>query len=126
MWAFGQYEPIEPARLVAVPGQDFKPIIYCEVSNFSSTPNDRSIWETKLKYSASLYKDDGDGFEAWRGKPAEIADMCRNRRKDFFIRDYVVLPQILPLGSYLFKVTITDEQANRVAEATVPIQIVAR
>lgn len=124
--AFGQYEPIEPARLEAKQGQDFKPIIYCEVSNFSSTPNERSIWETKLKYSASLYKDDGDGIEVWRGKPAEITDMCRNRRKDFFIRDYVVLPQTLSLGGYLFKVTVTDEQANRVAEATVPIQIVVR
>ena len=36
------------------------------------------------------------------------------------------LPQDLPIGGYLMKVSLVDETANRIAEATVPLQIVAK
>jgi hypothetical protein len=31
----------------------------------------------------------------------------------------------MPVGRYLLKVTVTDLQVSRVAEATVPLQVVA-
>lgn len=124
--AFGVYEPMEPARFIATKDGEYHAIIYCEIDNFSSQINDRGIWETKLRYSASLFTDTENSVEVWQGTPAEVQDHCRNRRNDFFIWDRISLPSTLTIGGYLFKVTIIDEQANRVAEATVPIQIVAR
>lgn len=124
--AFGVYEPMEPARFIAQKDGEYSALIYCEIANFSSQINERGIWETKLRYSASLFTDTENSVEVWQGTPAEVHDLCRNKRQDFFIWERVALPSSLTIGGYLFKVSIVDEQANRVAEATVPIQIVAR
>ena len=37
-----------------------------------------------------------------------------------------MLPKTLSLGRYLLKVSITDVQANRIAETTLPIEVVAQ
>lgn len=38
----------------------------------------------------------------------------------------LVIPSNLTIGRYLLKVTIIDQQANRVAEANVPLVIAAK
>jgi hypothetical protein len=40
--------------------------------------------------------------------------------------DKVRLPANLTIGRYLLKVTIVDQFANRIAETTVPLQVVAK
>lgn len=121
---FGVYEPIEPARFVA--GKEHPIIIYCEVANFSSQQNDKNLWETTLRQQEVLYTE--MGMHVWPEKPAEkvITDVSRNRRHDFFVVKLVKLPKTLTIGRYLLKVSIIDDKAARVAEATLPIQIVAQ
>jgi hypothetical protein len=120
---FGVYVPMEPPRFIAG-GKNNAAILYCEVANFSSQLNDKKLWETKLKQEAVLYSE--SGLQVWSDKTDTVLEQSRNRLHDFFIADKVRLPASLPVGRYLMKMTVTDLQASRVAEATVPIQVVAQ
>jgi hypothetical protein len=119
---FGVYEPIEPARFIA--GQEHPVIVYCEVANFSSITNAQERWETRLTEEAVLYTE--TGLPVWQDKPRTVVDVSRNRRHDFFLVRMIKLPANLTIGRYLLKVSITDEQARRVAEATLSIAVVAQ
>ena len=128
---FGVYEPIDPARFVAA--KEHLAIVYCEVENFASTPitekklwetGEKKVWETKLTQEAVLYTE--GGLPVWQDKAKSIVDQSRNRRHDFFVVKMIKLPATLTIGRYLLKVTVTDEQAKRVAEQTVSVEIVAQ
>jgi hypothetical protein len=120
---FGMYKAIDPARFSA--GVEHPVIIYCEVQNFASQLNDAKLWETRLSQEAVLYTD--TGMQIWPDKetPISAVDTCRNRRHDFFMVNIIRLPADLTIGRYLLKVTISDQLANRVAESTVPLEVVA-
>jgi hypothetical protein len=118
---FGSYKLID-SKFPA--GRENPVIVYCEVENFASELNETQLWETKLTQEAVLYTD--TGIRVWAASPAAtpIVDQCRNRRHDFFVINIVHLPATLAPGRYLLKVTLTDQLANRVAEATTQAQIV--
>ena len=117
---FGVYEPMEPAQFHS--GSNSEAVLYCEVANFSSQLNPSRQWETRLKHEAVVYSE--SGLNAWTIKADTVSDVSRNRRHDFYVVRKLRLPN-LPIGRYLLKVTVTDLQVSRVAEATVPIQVVA-
>ena len=54
-----------------------------------------------------------------------MTDVSRNRRHDFFVVEMIHLPSNLTIGRYLLKVSVVDQNVNRIAEATLPIKIVA-
>jgi hypothetical protein len=117
---FGNYEPMD-GRFVA--GAKNEAILYCEVANVASRQNERGEWESNLSQEAVLYTEDGQ--RVWSNPRQAVVDHSRNRRHDFFIPQRVTLPPNLTIGRYILKATITDEQVKRVAEATMPVQIVA-
>jgi hypothetical protein len=119
---YGKYDPIDPARFPA--GQPNPVIVYCEIANFASQPNDQQMWETKLRQGVTLYTE--TGLPVWHDKSRDVTDECRNRRHDFFMYDLVKLPAQLSVGRYILKITIEDLNANRVREATVPVEMVAQ
>jgi hypothetical protein len=119
---FGVYEPVEPARFTAMKGHEV--IVYCEVENFASQLNERKQWETRLAQEVVLYTE--TGLPVWQDKTETIADQARRRRHDFFVVKKTTLPANISIGRYLLKVTIVDQQASRVAEATIPVQFVAQ
>ncbi len=118
---FGVYEPMTP-RFGA--GKDHRAIIYCEVANFASQMNDKKQWETKLSNEVTLYTE--TGMVAMADKSKSIVDLSRNRRHDFFIVKMVKFPATLTVGRYVLKIAVTDQQSNRVAETTIPVQIGAQ
>ncbi len=118
---FGVYEPIEH-RFVA--GRDRDVIVYCEVANFMSQLTEQQQWETRLTQEVVLYTD-VDGLPILRDKPIAVPDLSRNRRHDFFVVRRLRLPANIPVGRYWLKVTIVDQLASRVAEASIPITFVA-
>jgi hypothetical protein len=115
---FGQYEPMETNFKA---GQDNPAILYCEVENFSSQQNEKLLWETKLSQEVVLYTE--TGFPVWRDKGAIPVDQAHNRRHDFYVYKKVTLPRTLAPGRYVLKVSIVDEQAKRVAENSLTINI---
>jgi hypothetical protein len=119
---YGSYKVIDPPRFMA--GKEHPAIVYCEVANFASQLNEQKQWETRLTQEAVLYTE--MGLPVWQDKSTSFTDVCMNRRHDFFLVKKVRFPSSLTIGRYLLKVTVVDEQASRVAEATVPIQIVAQ
>jgi hypothetical protein len=66
------------------------------------------------------------GLPVWQDKTENIPDLARNRRHDFFVVKKTKFPGNITIGRYLLKVTIVDQQASRVAEATIPVQFVAQ
>ena len=119
---FGRYDPIEPPRLTAQ--KERQAIIYCELENFASQFNGAKQWQTDVIQEAILYTE--DGMQVWADKTPPIQDLSRNRRHDFFLSTLVKFPPNLAVGRYMLKVTIIDRQANRVAEASLPIQVGAQ
>jgi hypothetical protein len=119
---FGVYEPIEPARFTAM--KEHPVIVYCEVQNFASQLNGKKLWETRLSQEVVLYTE--SGLPVWQDKTENIPDLARNRRHDFFVVKKTKFPSNIAIGRYLLKVTIVDQQASRVAEATIPVQFVAQ
>lgn len=117
---FGVYEPIE-ARFVA--GTAKEAIIYCQVENVSSRFNEQQVWESQLAQEAVLYTESGQ--RVWSNQRQTTPDLSRNRRQDFCALQRVMFPPTLTIGRYILKVTVIDEQVNRVAEATMPIEFIA-
>jgi hypothetical protein len=118
---FASYTPIEP-RFIAM--KENKVIVYCEVENFASHLNDKKMWETKLSQEMVLYTE--TGLPVWQVKAQTIPDLARNRRHDFYLINKTAFPPNLTVGRYLLKVTVVDQQASRVAEATLPVLFVAQ
>ena len=120
---FGMYDPMEPARFAA--GSTHEAILYCEVENFACVSQaDKQRWETRLSQEATLYTE--SGMPVWVDKSGQIVDSSRNRRHDFFLVKRIKLPATLSIGRYLLKVTVQDQQAKRLAEQTVPVDVVAQ
>jgi hypothetical protein len=119
--AFGQYQPIDGEHLPY--GRATEAIVYCEVENFVPRLDEKQLWETRLTQHAVLYS--ASGAEVWSDEVKTVADVCRNRRRDFFIYDVVKLPPTLPPGEYTLKVTVEDQNANKFADNATLIGIVA-
>jgi hypothetical protein len=119
---FGDYDPIDPARFAA--GRAHEVILYCEVQNFASQLDDKQTWQTRLTKDAVLYTE--SGMSVWSDKTETVTDSARQRRHDFFIVKKMKIPANLAVGRYLLKVSIVDQQASRVAEATMPLVIAAQ
>jgi hypothetical protein len=119
---FGVYEPVEPARFTAM--KEHPIIVYCEVENFASHQNANRMWETKLSQECVLYTE--TGLPVWQDKTENIPDLARQRRHDFFVVKKTKFPANITIGRYILKVTIVDQQANRVTEATLPVLFVAQ
>lgn len=123
--SFGVYRPLRSARFTAAADRDNEVIVYCEVANFTSVQNSERMWETRLRQELVLYTDAGQ--RVWPDSPNEqlFVDLARNRRHDFFIPRKIKLPSTLSAGRYLLKMTLTDDQSHRLAEATTPLEMMA-
>jgi len=65
-------------------------------------------------------------MQVWQADPAVADESVRTHRRDFFLVKLITIPSSLPIGRYLLKVTVEDELAHRVAEASLQVIIVAQ
>jgi hypothetical protein len=119
---YGVYVPLESSRFAV--GQEAQLILYNEAANFTSIQGSDSVWRTRLRQEMVLYTDTGLAVWPDKSNAATFVDQSRNRRHDFFISRRVALPATLAAGKYVLKVTLTDEQSNRVVEASAPLELV--
>jgi hypothetical protein len=120
--SYGKYTLADPHYKA---GQENPVIVYTEISNFTSELDDAHLWQTKLSQQAILYTETGVPVWPEKSTAEPVIDQCHNRRHDFFVANVVRLPATLSPGHYLLKVTVTDQLADRVAEATTPLDIAA-
>lgn len=122
--SFGVFKPVDSNRFVA--GVESQVIVYCEVQGFQSQLTPDNQWQTRLSQEMTIYTETGQPVWPDKSQAQDVIDLCREQRHDFFIAKLITLPGTLTAGRYVVKVTVTDEQANHVAEATTPLEIVAQ
>lgn len=123
---FGQYAELQSSKILA--GKAHRVGLYVEVDGFgaraASDHDGAPAYRVELTRELSLYHD-ADGLLAWRRPAVDITDVSRNRRRDFFFSEVIDLPQTLTVGSYRLKVSVTDRVTGAVAEAILPLDVVA-
>jgi hypothetical protein len=119
--SFGVYRPMVSSRFLA--GRENDLIVYNEAANFTSVQGNDTIWRTRLRQEMVLYTDTGLVVWPEKSNAATFLDQSRNRRHDFFISRLVRLPASLAVGKYVLKIILTDEESNRVAEASARLEI---
>ncbi|MCH7700565.1 MAG: hypothetical protein IID37_02645 [Planctomycetes bacterium] len=117
--AFGVYDALPDAQLL--PFQSNRVIVYLEVDNFSSRHIEDQPWRTVLASRMEVLTADGQSL--WTHSEPEIEDLSQRRRRDFFLAQLITLPPSLGPGNYVFKVSVEDVQAAKVAEAVRPFTI---
>jgi len=120
---YGLYDPVDGEKIPQ--GRATQAILYCEVANFATQPDAKQMWQTRLSQEIALYSE-SDGQRIWHKAPEQIVDSCRNRRHDFYAYSFVQFPATLRSGRYVLKVTVVDQQSNRVAESTLPVAVVGQ
>lgn len=118
---FGTYVPFDPPKVAAMTRSNV--VVYCEVSNFVSTLDEKGQYFTKLHEDIVLYTETGLPVKTLYGK--NLVDVSRSRRHDFFLACAVEIPGTLSTGRHVIKVTVVDQNANHVAETTIPLAVIA-
>jgi hypothetical protein len=114
--SFGVYKP--------TPAQSFKPgqqlLLYAEIDNFVSE-------ETEKGYRTSL----GSRYEILDGQGNRVAgedfgqtdELCRNARRDFFVRYFLKLPKSLKAGQYTLQLMIEDTIAVKAGRGQISFSV---
>ncbi len=118
---YGVYVPF--ARNTFLAGQSQPVIVYCELRNFTITPDTSGMHRTRLNLKLALYND--------KGKPAQsvqsdsnIEDVSANRRNDFYLTRVFYLRETLAPGEYTLKITVEDPAANKARSESIIITLV--
>lgn len=120
---YGVYEPLVDSRFPA--GRENRALVYYELYNFAHELTDDGRFEVRIAQQVELYNATG-GTAIWRQGPVEMADVSRNKRRDFFVVCPIDLPAGLSAGEYRLKVCVADKHSGSVSEQTLHnIRIVA-
>ncbi len=119
--SFGAYEPIEPAVFTTGRRIDFA--IYLEVQNLKWR-REGEQFVSQLAMVTEVFSNSGEKLLTL--DDPDIRDICRRRRRDFFVARNVSLPATLAPGGYVVKVTLTDKLGEKVAQQQTPFRVAAR
>lgn len=109
---FGRYTPFETQEFPA--GRKNKVLLYIEVDNFRSDKTPGGMYRTLLSVRQSLLAAK-TGEELWSAHDANIEDLARQRRRDFYLTvGPVVIPGTLAAGEYVLKVEVEDRLAGKI------------
>lgn len=103
--SFGDYHALNPPKFPA--GKPVQVFLYTEVNNFRSEPTDDGKLQTILSQKVEIF--DSSGKIVWQRSEPNIVDRVVTARRDFFIPFPINLPDDLPAGEYILKVTIEDK-----------------
>jgi len=116
--AWGVFDRFPADRFA--PGQEV--IVYVELDDVAaSTAADGHT--TCIDASLRLVATDGRLLTDWNFEP--IAETCASRRRDYFARFVVRIPETAPAGRCHVALAVTDTLAGKTVETTLPLEIVA-
>jgi hypothetical protein len=114
--SYGVYKPFD--NYVFRPGQEV--LLYAEVENFKS----ELVPEGYKTVLGSRYQIlDKEGKQAEERDFGVTEEVCRNRRRDFFIRYQFALPDRIYDGAYTLKLTIEDQQGEKIGQGSIELTI---
>ncbi|WP_432800045.1 hypothetical protein [Poriferisphaera sp. WC338] len=121
VYSYGVYEPFESTTFFAGQNNDFA--VYVELENYETVPTPEKQFRVDLQQEVVLYDD--DGLAVWRLEPANVNDISRNQRRDFYSWQKISLPARLGVGEYFLKIRVQDINSGQRDELTLPITMVA-
>lgn len=129
---FGSYD--EFSRTTFLAGRATRALVYVELDRFEHRAIDTSRfgpgvrsqdqWSVEVSQELQILHE-ADGRLAWRRPAEKVVETSRNQRRDFYLVTEIELPRTLTVGSYMLKVVVRDEVSGGVAEALIPVGIVA-
>lgn len=124
---FGKYEPFASNEFVAGTAQEV--IVYVEVDRFGHREimgNDgQPRFEVEMSQRLELYHV-ADDLNTWNRAAEVDRSVSRNRVRDYYLINKITLPRNLGVGRYHLKVVMRDLVDEKVAEAIIPIRMLAR
>jgi hypothetical protein len=104
---FGSYQAIEAQSLH--PGQTI--LVYCELAGLRYEPHDGQF-RSRLESRVEIVPEAG-GSPVWQQSLGSADDLCRRRRRDYYVNYRLALPSSLPAGSYKFRLIQKDLLSGR-------------
>jgi hypothetical protein len=103
------------------PGQEL--IVYFELEDVAARESAEGH-TTRIDTRLSLVGADGRGIHGWRFEPLE--ETCGNRRRDYFARYLIAVPESAPAGQCRLELSVSDMIGGRTAHATLPLEVLPR
>ncbi len=101
------------------PDQDV--LLYCELDNISADAV-QDGFETQLQGNYEIV--DRNGARVADQMLQVEREVCKNRRRDYFIVYRIYMPMQIAPGSYQLRLTIEDMKAHKFGQSTIDFQIV--
>jgi hypothetical protein len=115
--SYGVFKPFEKYEFK--PGEQV--ILYAEIDNFTSQSTDKGF-HTAMHSSYQIF--DSRGAKVSEQDYAVTEEVCRNPRRDFFIRYFVYMPKRIYDGNYTLQLTIEDTQGKKIGQSSIQFAIV--
>ena len=116
--AWGVFDRFPADRFT--PGQEV--IVYVELDDLAATTA-ADGHTTCIDAALRLVAADGRTLTEWNFEP--IAETCASRRRDYFARFVVRIPETAAAGRGHVALTVTDTLAGKTVETTLPLEITA-
>lgn len=104
-----------------LPRNEFRPghevLLYAEIENFKSEPTAEGQYRTLLRSTIEILSPAGELRKKIDFPATE--DLCRNYRRDYFHNYQFTIPDRLPLGPHVLKLTVFDELSGKMASYTI-------
>lgn len=114
---FGGFEPMDASACRA--GQTV--IVYCEITGIRFMQFG-DAFHSRLASRVEILPAEGQD-PVWKQSLGSAEDVCRRRRRDYFVNYRLTLPDHLPPGTYTLRLTQDDEIAGCSTSASTPITI---
>lgn len=99
-------------------------IVYLEIADFTSAPNEKGEHVTEISQQLTIYSD-RDGIPVWREPWQSSVDRAKNKRQDFYTTQLITFSKALSVGRYTMKIQVRDEKSQAEAETSIPFEMVA-
>ena len=114
---FGHYETIDPTALKA--GQPL--IVYCEMAGLRYNADDHG-YRSRLASRVELVARKADR-PVWMQDLGTAEDVCRRRRRDYYVNYRLTLPATLHPGPYDLRLTQTDLNGDQSVTSSLPLEV---
>lgn len=98
-------------------------ILYAEIENFKSDESSKGF-HTALRSSYQIL--DAQGRRVAENDLALTEEYCQNRRRDYFIRYFLSIPERIYVGKYTLQLTIVDTLSQKIGQSTIDFTVVEK
>jgi len=124
---WGTLLAIGVAVLLTAAGARANELVVLDAKGVDLAPGAKVDGTAKLTLAAgarlTLVAADGRTIEEWNFEP--IAETCANRRRDYFARFVIRIPESAAAGRSHVAVSVTDTLAGKTVETTLPLEVAA-